>query len=663
MRFAGIISAFILSAVLGGNTHAQANESRVCKTVRHCVDLVERHAPDSFDYQVLNGEFQRFGQKGKAALINMLASKDETDIRRAQAVLAKGQTLLTPDEQRRVAALWPRGDLDTHAKVMQSALSPLMRARAIETLSHENIKVRKLSRNIIDATVARKMNFALRPEDYGRLAKALLDDPTPALVELTSTFEADKTKPVFMRLLQSTDGPTLSAAYQKLYEQNQEEAFKALVATLYGLKDNQAETAFAISYMLQERHKTREDGFYLKFAKDIAEDSEMSQAGRLAGFHAIMNNWGGLKNVPTLDNSPLMIQNLEYALSKQSVFPRFYAGSFYETAKDDPDAWLSLIWSKLSKDPYKNPYTADEFFDAIGKIRTPLSRKIVTQALSNKRDFGLVNLGIAAAIRQGDKSHTPQISALQSHPVTDVRAYAEHAIKALESSKRKVDYRAITSKIETLNSTAKMCRAEPKDFKADVKRLPFFDLKNVHIFLGGPLRNYIQTIAPTKTGWLVGYAAGEWGGDFQYYDNLTGKGHSLLFTKSPDETLNDVTSDYGVTHRNVMAIVPTIPQPLGQYANEFWAFIKKSGHSNETAIYKITGTSDSFNIIRHAQIPSSYYVQVAPQTNGDIFVSFYNENNTKKVVHPPLLLSPNGALRRACDSPQANQKTSSKAYP
>jgi len=161
----------------------------------------------------------------------------------------------------------------------------------------------------------------------------------------------------------------------------------------------------------------------------------------------------------------------------------------------------------------------------------------------------------------------------------------------------------------------------------------------------------------------VGYAAGEWGGDFQYYDNLTGKGHSLLFTKSPDETLNDVTSDYGVTHRNVMAIVPTIPQPLGQYANEFWAFIKKSGHSNETAIYKITGTSDSFNIIRHAQIPSSYYVQVAPQTNGDIFVSFYNENNTKKVVHPPLLLSPNGALRRACDSPQANQKTSSKAYP
>ena len=92
-----------------------------------------------------------------------------------------------PDEQRRVAALWPRGDLDTHAKIMKSALSPLMRARVIQTLSHENPQVRDLSRDIIAATVARKMNFPLRPDDYGRLAKGLLDDPTPALVAVSYT--------------------------------------------------------------------------------------------------------------------------------------------------------------------------------------------------------------------------------------------------------------------------------------------------------------------------------------------------------------------------------------------------------------------------------------------------------------------------------------------
>ena len=126
MRTAGIISAFILSAILGSNAQAQNSESIVCKNIRHCVDIVERHAPDSFDYQVLNGEFQRFSTKGKAALIALLASKDETDIRRAQAVLSRGRTLLSPDEQRKIAALWPRGNFEAHANIMKSALSPLM---------------------------------------------------------------------------------------------------------------------------------------------------------------------------------------------------------------------------------------------------------------------------------------------------------------------------------------------------------------------------------------------------------------------------------------------------------------------------------------------------------------------------------------------------------
>ena len=70
---------------MSAQAQAQLSEPIVCKNISHCIDIVERHAPDSFDYQVLNGEFQRFGEKGKAALITLLGSKDETDIRRAQA--------------------------------------------------------------------------------------------------------------------------------------------------------------------------------------------------------------------------------------------------------------------------------------------------------------------------------------------------------------------------------------------------------------------------------------------------------------------------------------------------------------------------------------------------------------------------------------------------
>ena len=54
MRIAGIISALSLALVLGANAHAQTKDTIVCKSVTHCIDIVERHAPDSFDYQVLN---------------------------------------------------------------------------------------------------------------------------------------------------------------------------------------------------------------------------------------------------------------------------------------------------------------------------------------------------------------------------------------------------------------------------------------------------------------------------------------------------------------------------------------------------------------------------------------------------------------------------------
>jgi len=102
----------------------------------------------------------------------MLASKDNTKMRRAQAVLAKSRVLLTPNEQRQVAALWPRGNVETHAKIMQSALSPLMRARLITTLSHESAKVRQLSRELLAQTVAMGMDFPLKADDYGKLSKA-----------------------------------------------------------------------------------------------------------------------------------------------------------------------------------------------------------------------------------------------------------------------------------------------------------------------------------------------------------------------------------------------------------------------------------------------------------------------------------------------------------
>ena len=613
--------------VLGTTAQAQTNESIVCKTVRHCVDIVERHAPDSFDYQVLNGEFKRFGESGKTALLNMLASKDETDMRRAQAVLAKGRTLLTPDEQRKVAALWPRGNLETHAKIMKSALSPLMRARVIETLSYDNPEVRKLSREIIAATITRKMNFPLRPNDYGRLAKGLLDDPTPALVELISNFDIAKTKPVFMRLLKSTDGPTLSAAYQKLYADNPEEAFKALVATLYSLKDDETDVAFAISHTLRQRHTAREDGFYLKFAKDLTEDSEMSLMGRLAGFDAVMRS----EAAPKLSEPSQYYKTLTTALKNHDVLPVGYLRNLPRQAEGQSNMWLTAYWEHFRSQTGEQKL---DFIRLVGGFETPIAKNILLEALNDKGDWRIIQ---AAALPLGRLEHQPaagKLEDLSEHPVMAVQIAALTARDGIKTGTMKG--RPAFWKT-ALTSQSSYCSAAPKNFKDDAKGLPFFDLIDLDFTAAGDQRRFVSTIAPTKSGYIVGFDAGPRGGDLRYYDNVSGDSLPLK---------NQLSSG----PENIAAIIPVTPPPLGQYANNFWIIAQDNGRKDQAKLYRLKTSNSGFKIHYQAELPQ-HVTSLAPQKNGDVFMSFYKEGAKPHEVNPPLLLSPTGAIRRACSGP------------
>jgi hypothetical protein len=592
--------------------------------VNHCVDIVERHAPDSFDYQVLNSEFQRLGPKGKAALLNMLASKDETKLRRAQSVLAKGRVLLTPDEQRKTAALWPRGDVKTHAKIMKSALSPLMRARLINTLSHEDPQVRLLSRDLLADTVAMGMDFPLRPDDFGKLARALLDDPTPALVVLMAEFEPAKAAPIFTRLLGSTDGPTLSAAYEQLYLPDPETAFKALVATLYELKHDQAEAGFALSHVLRERHESREDGFYLKFAKDLTEDSEMSLMGRLAGFDAIMQS----KDAPLLSDPSKYSAVMRLALREHDVFPADYLRNMPRQAAEKSDMWLNAYWAHLRAKANEQKL---DFIRLVGGFETQTAKNILMQALDEKGDWRIIQ---AAALPLGRMEHAPataKLEAVSDHPIMAVQIASLTALDGIKTGKMTGRPSFWQKK---LTSQSGYCSAKPKDFKDEAKSLPFFDLVDLEFKAGGDKRRFVSAISPTKDGYIVGFNAGKNGGDLRYYDNLSGDSQPLK------SKLSKMTG-------NVSAIMPVTPAPLGQYAKAFWIVAEDAALSDQAKLYRLSKADGAFQIKYKAELPHRV-TAFAPQPNGDIFMSFYKKGAKLSDVNPPLILSPNGAIRRAC---------------
>ena len=141
-----ITAATALALLIAGPAHAQnplsRAEQQICKSLKQCLDITARHNPQSYDYSALHQDYLRFGNKAKQALLGQLGSSKPVTVSRAQTLLAKGGFKYSPQEQHKIAALWPRQNPKLHKDIMLSALSPLMRSRAIETLAHNDPIIR-----------------------------------------------------------------------------------------------------------------------------------------------------------------------------------------------------------------------------------------------------------------------------------------------------------------------------------------------------------------------------------------------------------------------------------------------------------------------------------------------------------------------------------------
>jgi len=417
-----------------------------------------------------------------------------------------------------------------------------------------------------------------------------------------------------------------------LHAQESETAFKSLVATLYGLKDNQTEVAFAMSHLLRQRHTARDDGFYLKFAKDLTEDSEMSLMGRLAGLDSILQS----QNAPLLSEPSTYQAVIKTALQRRDVLPGGYLTNMSRQAAKTSDLWLKAYWD------YFRSNTSDQklgFIRSVGAFETEAATIILLDALGDQGDWRIIQAAALPLGRRKIQKAAAPLKALSDHPVMAVQIAARTALDGLASGE--MDSRAAYWQ-KTLTAQSNYCSAKPKDFKDEAKGLPFFDLVNLEFMAGGDKRRFVSAISPTKNGYLVGFDAGRLGGDLRYYDNVSGESIALK------EKISNTTE-------NITAIIPVIPAPLGQYAKAFW-IVAQNNKADQAKLYHLSGNEGAFIIKYQAELPHSV-TGLTPQKNGDVFMVFYKTNAKSSAVNPPLLLSPNGAIRRACasaaDTPEA----------
>lgn len=629
-------------------TPAGRSNYRVCKSLEQCLDILERHGADEFDYALLARSFERYDQKGRDKLWAYVAkgeavvSRKESPAQlanRALDILSRNTSILPPAGQRRAADLWKR--LETTpleprfaARILVNNLSSLARSAAVQTLGSRNPEIARRAREIINLSVSRKLDFPMPQADLAPLLRAVKAKPEPALIALLALYEAETSSPGLTAILRSGDAPSVAAAYSALYAQDPETAFKAMIGTLYKLGPDEGEAALGLAALLAGRHPLRSDGFYMTFARDLMQDSQMSDMGRLAGFDALMRSFGP---------DAFSTKGIAKDISPDEIFPHYAAGLSALRGKIIPKSYLSaaMIFGAADKGQERwlsrldaaavHPVSRIASTEIAGAVEGPLARSITARARADTQDYRLLIAGLLGGAAQPPPAAelSSALNEAAAHPVSLVRGAAQIGLSAL---KAKDPRKAVLAAQANLLNAAKQaerpaafCQIKTANLRALTRPMPFYDAASL---AKGQLseRAYLTSAARHSAGWLAGYSRPGDGGLVAYQND--GTQAVELFTKN------------GFGPQSVIAVNPAQAVPLGQTAKHFWV-IGQSLAGADVSLFRVTQNSPSdFKIIMRAVLPAlPEKINIA--AGEELQIGFGRAN-------PPLSVLPSGEIKRSC---------------
>lgn len=602
---------------------------RACKNIRHCVDIVSRHKPDSFDYNVLVADFRRFGPRGVDTLITLAEGTDEDKSVNAIGLLSRGAFRMTPNQTARLTKLWMAAPTPDLATLLHHVNTPDAHAAIVSTLTVADPDVQTLSRQIIGKwDVA---DITLTSDMETTLLESIKKHPTSALVRLVAQNESQAAKAALKSVLGSGDTAATQTAYQALYVRDPKTAFGALVETLFTLEDSNFDAALALSDLIATRHISRSDGFYLNFARDIALDAKIGVMGRITGLNAVITSDAHTR--PDLPSNPVLTRSFSVLVEQLPDLSPTHIdfGLMKANSPTEGAAWLTPLMMYFAD--LTRPYAAD-FVAGLGEFDLPVTKDFILNAFDTLAPPDVQAALVHSAIKLNTAQKQVQIWAT-SHPLTSVRLAAQRALLG-------EDYTSDVSAYIAENMRAKYCVHPPVDFRDKAKQLPYFELGN--LVSGERLyRFWLTSAADMKAGWLAGFDTRKGEGALLYFDGQSGAGERLF--DAP-----------------IKAILPIQKLPLGQYATTFW-IVTDATDVTPARVYIAHQTQVGFVINPVVVLPHASQA-ITHEVGGDLIISFVPlpakgrdkaAQNAKLgapnnfMFNPPLRITREGTMTRACE--------------
>ena len=571
-------------------------ENSICESLRACIDIVRRHDASEFDYAVLETQFRRFGPSGKTALFTLLESDaGQADI--ARMISAIGP--MTAQDRQRVQLKWSPENAQLYLPLLLDG-HPTSRDLLLKSLGHPDAGVREQVRMALIRLPKAVERAPLPKTLQASLLSALLKDPIADAAPYLARLNVVGHEKQFMGLLGSGESAIVTAAYSALYRHNPAQAFNALLAEMERM-DTSAQTR-AIGQMLATRHKTRSDGFYLKFSRDMSGDNKLSVPARAGGLHSLLTVADG--TFPDL--TPARAEAFSFLVRGQPFATQDHYLPYLKAV--NADAAMSRIWEIAQAEKWINRDRIAEFYIGHSSYEEIIGDLIQSDDL---RSF-------SAGLAQAKPVHARFIRAQINHPVKDISKAARQKLKlpVHQSSKQKCPIKAF----------------DLTDMRA---QMPFFESgwmiadNKARVAVS---RSHLTTAHPSSSGWLAGYDLNKPGsrsihngGGVLHYDNKSG-----------------VFEEVGEFARPI-AILPGQPLKLGQTSEQFWVVDLWGGDAYDVSAYMLDLTGSTPRTTHIGVLPkTAHNFAVAP--NGDLVILSTGKEQK------PIRLSKRGKMSLVCST-------------
>ena len=625
-------------------------EQTICKNVRHCLDILKRHDPNEFDYQVLKNEFSGFGKTGKDRLLKAMAEKDSDLSKNAAILLSLSSYEFSAADLKRLTDQWPNGDLDSLANLMIHEYSPPIRQAAIATLGSQDQDIAFWSREILKFGEVKSRlgeskitDFKPSPEAFDLLTAAALENPTQEITYFLSQYPSEQSQPILKNLLSSQSSEVVHPALNGLYVSDRESSIEFLQETVSQLETGEENIALAVADAVRTQHGDSQDEKFIAFAKQILADSSSSKLEIMVGTDILM----GLSPEIKLPETEMTLTGLEGALAAHGTVPLFYMNGLSQKLGTNIETGLNLLWTAFKEQVSPN---RSDFVKALSSIPTNETLlKILQAALVSEADWQVVAQAAEVASTKKLSALEPLLNQVaEAHPVLMARAAALAALDSLSDDK--TNYSKSRQVWEQkLAGDATWCSDKAHSFKNESSQLPYFNSVPM-AYARQTTRTSLASAVSTGTGWLAGYDLGEFSGGLVYYDNRTGMGELIYGQAHPDDTGKEYYAP------NIVGITPKIQRPLGQYGEEYWAFSGLNHFGSDGAILSVSVRSEEVDVKRHFQLPKA--PKAIERLKDDSFLIAFGKKPkgnaseyTLSISHPPLRLLPGGEVVPGCTMP------------